>query len=530
MWGQKGFTLRFAVNAIVLISVIVTVAISAIIGYQSEKRSLTRTTFQMNQVYVNKISDTVNGLFGNMFDSLNVFGQYMAKDLKRADLHDRFDLFQRTHTNFNAVFIIDRDGTLLEGSNVLKKDVGTKIESVGSLQALKERRPLVSEPYTSKTTNKLIVMVSVPLYDDNGEYLGFIGGSIRLHETNIFQTILGNAPYQADGSYAYVMSMSGVLLYHPDATRIGENVTYSPIVDAIRVNKTGKLRFVNSKGINMLASYANIGSPGWGIASQTPNDTVLASARDLVKKLLLYMLPALLIFVAVIYWIVGKMASPFAKLAQFAAQLSPSNSGKDQLPKIHGWSNEANELHKAFGRAVRHFRYQFEHLSNEAQTDPLTGLYNRRTLDQFVKQYISQGMSFSILIMDLDNFKKVNDTYGHDRGDEVLRFLANALRDNLGEDCLICRFGGEEFVVLVPGDNAEVAMKDAERVRKFMMDTASPIGEKVTISIGVAYYPGMASTFEQLFRLADDALYQAKRYGRNRVVLAGANELEVKSS
>ena len=89
--------------------------------------------------------------------------------------------------------------------------------------------------------------------------------------------------------------------------------------------------------------------------------------------------------------------------------------------------------------------------------------------------------------------------------------------------------GGEEFVVLVPTDDIEVAMRDAELVRQYMMETTSPTGNSVTISIGVATYPGMAHTSEQLFRMADDALYRAKRNGRNRVVLAGDDGVEEKS-
>lgn len=521
MRGHKGFTLRTAVNALVLLGIVVTAAICALVGYTSEKQSLTRTTFQMNQVYASKISDTVNGLFANLFESLDVFGRYLATDLKRADLHRQFQLFQQTHTNFNAVFMIDRDGRLVEGSNLLAADIGRKIDSAGTKQALQLRRPVVSEPYMSATTNKLIVMVSQPLFDAAGNYTGFIGGSIRLHETSIFQTILGTTVLREDGSYAYVASGTGMLLYHPEADRIGQKMPSDQVATAISRGESGNASVSHDDGPKMFASYAYIDRPGWGIISQTPAAAVLSSARQLVEKLLLYMLPALLVVAALIYWIVGRLAAPFASLALFARRLSPAQSGNDQLPAIHGWSYEANELHKAFGRAVRHFRYQFDHLRSEAETDALTGLYNRRSFDHFVKQRVEEKRPFSMLILDLDNFKSVNDTYGHDKGDEVLRYLAGALRSELSSGTTSCRLGGEEFVVLVPGDAADAAMQEAERVRRFMANTISPTGERVTVSIGVATYPAMAPTAEALFRLADDALYQAKRDGRNRVVLAG---------
>ena len=365
-------------------------------------------------------------------------------------------------------------------------------------------------------------MVSAPLHDASGSYIGFIGGSIRLHETNIFQTVLGSVPNESDGSYAYVVSSNGVLLYHPDSERIGEKVTGNPVVSSVISGLSGSERIVNTRGVDVLASYAPIGNAGWGIVAQTPAESVLQSARKLITAIIVYMLPALVLFVIVITLVVRKLSEPFVKLTEFASMLSPTNSGADELPRIHGLSYEANELHKAFGRAVRHFRYQFDSLSQEAQTDPLTGLFNRRTMDKFIGSWIAKGNPFSLLVMDLDHFKNVNDTYGHDVGDEVLKFLASSLRKLLKEDNVICRFGGEEFIVLLPDDRFESALEAAERIRQHMAETDGPTGGKVTLSIGAAHYPGFASNAEQLFRVADEALYRAKHQGRNRVEVAHA--------
>jgi len=514
---KRGFKLRSAVNALVLLTVAATVAISSFVAYRSEKSSLTRMTYQLSKAYSDKIAETVNGLFLHMKESLKATGEYLASDLSRADLREQLVLFQKGNSSFNSVFIIGKDGTLLEATNATPKTKGSKIHSSGTEQALKTRRSLISEPYMSATTNKLIVMVSEPLYDKSGEYLGFIGGSIRLHETSIFQTVLGSAPVGPDGSYAYVVSSRGVLLYHPEPSRIGEKIEGNEVVDRLMSGDSGQARIVNSKGADMLASFSFIREAGWGIVAQTPTEVVLASSGNLVRNIVLSMLPALLLFLVLIYAIVRKLSEPLAKLADFASRLTPMNSGTDALPSIHHLNYEANELHKAFGRAVRHFRYQFDHLSQEAQTDPLTGLYNRRTMDRFVAGWIAKSTPFSIVILDLDHFKKVNDTYGHDVGDDVLKFLANALRRLAEHDEISCRLGGEEFVVLLPNVSFESALRHAERVRLYMAETDSPTGGKVTLSVGVAQFPGFASNAEQLFRAADEALYRAKKSGRNRV-------------
>jgi len=521
MHKNRGFKLRLTVNAIVMATVLATVVIISLVAYQNEKRSLFHLTFQLNETYADKIAETTNFIFQHMMNSLAITGEFLSSDLSRADLKDQLMLFQEGNSFFNSVFIVDKEGILLAASN-LPSARGSKLLSEGPTQAIREQKPLVSEPYISSVTNKLIVMVSAPLHDASGNYIGFIGGSIRLHETNIFQTVLGSVPNESDGSYAYVVSSNGVLLYHPDSGRIGEKVTGNSVVSSVISGLNGSERIVNTRGVDVLASYSPIGNAGWGIVAQTPTESVLQSARKLVTTIIVYMLPALVLFVIVITLVVRKLSEPFVKLTEFASMLSPTNSGADELPRIHGLSYEANELHKAFGRAVRHFRYQFDSLSQEAQTDPLTGLFNRRTMDKFMGSWIAKGNPFSLLVMDLDHFKNVNDTYGHDVGDEVLKFLANSLRQLLKEDNVICRFGGEEFIVLLPDDRFESALEAAERIRQHMAETDGPTGGKVTLSIGAAHYPGFASNAEQLFRVADEALYRAKHQGRNRVEVAHA--------
>jgi len=520
MKENRGFKLRSTVNALVLVTVVATVFIISFVAYQNEKKSLFKLTFQLNEVYAEKIAETTDSLFQHMIQSLATTGDHLSSDLSRKDLQDQLLLFQQGNSSFNSVFIVDKEGRLLETTSTTALPKGSKLVTEGPTQALREKRALISEPYVSSTTNKLIVMVSSPLYDPSGEYIGFIGGAVRLHETNIFQTVLGSVPNESDGSYAYVVSSSGVLLYHPETERIGEKVTGNPVIAEVIAGERGSKRIVNSKGVDMLASFAPIGKAGWGIVAQTPAESVLASARKLITTIILYMLPALLLFVVVITQLVRKFSEPVVKLTEFASMLSPTNSRSDELPEIHGLSYEANELHKAFGRAVRHFRYQFDALSLEAQTDPLTGLFNRRTMDRFIASWISKSSPFSMLVMDLDHFKNVNDTYGHDVGDDVLKFLANSVRQLVKEDHVVCRFGGEEFVVLIPDERFENALSAAERIRLYMAETNSPTGGIVTISIGAAHYPGFACNAEQLFRAADDALYRAKRQGRNRVEAA----------
>jgi two-component system, cell cycle response regulator len=165
-----------------------------------------------------------------------------------------------------------------------------------------------------------------------------------------------------------------------------------------------------------------------------------------------------------------------------------------------------------------------------AITDSLTGLYNRRYLEthlgHLVEHFINRGKALSVLAIDVDHFKLINDTHGHDAGDKVLQELATRIRLCTRTIDLCCRTGGEEFVLVLPSTDLEAAERVAERLRKAVAGNdfvvSDDVGISVTISVGVATLGDATDTLDRLLKRGDSALYAAKREGRNRVVLAAA--------
>jgi two-component system, cell cycle response regulator len=197
---------------------------------------------------------------------------------------------------------------------------------------------------------------------------------------------------------------------------------------------------------------------------------------------------------------------------------------------------DRQELLARVSTQIKRWRYTAELRSSVkasielAVTDSLTGLYNRRYLEthlgHLIEHFINRGKALSILALDVDFFKPINDTYGHDVGDKVLQELAVRIRENTRTIDLCCRTGGEEFVLVLPSTDVETASRIAERMRKAIASKSFQVGLNqlvpVTISIGVAGLTDATDTLQRLMKRADEALYAAKREGRNRVVLAAA--------
>ena len=178
-------------------------------------------------------------------------------------------------------------------------------------------------------------------------------------------------------------------------------------------------------------------------------------------------------------------------------------------------------------------RSDIEH-RDEAVVDPLTGMLNRKALDNRVEELRQQaavsGAPIGLIVIDVDHFKEVNDTVGHSVGDAVLRDVAYIIRTQLRAFELAYRIGGEEFLVLLPGAHQAQSARLAEQLREIVAATRFGAEVSVTISLGVAVSPaGEPLDFEELFCRADRALYGAKRAGRNRVGQADGAVSEVGS-
>lgn len=357
------------------------------------------------------------------------------------------------------------------------------------------------------------MLIAQPIFNRKNEFLGIVTGSIYLNKENLVSELLATT-YSYKKSYTYVVDNKNKIIFHPDKARIGDSLKNNTGMQYITSHATGKIALVNSKGIENLAGFAEIPSVNWIVVSQQPTLELLSQANSIIIKVTLAMLGFyILLFIFVwklSYWI----SSPLNKLAQMASMLTRPNIDQD-IKNIDPWYFEALRFRTALLLSSKHFKDEIAELKQHVNTDPLTGLYNRRGMKLFLNELEATNTPFSVLTLDIDHFKAVNDNYGHDQGDHVLKKLASHMKSNFRQHDVCCRAGGEEFIVFVVHEDPKIAYIAAERLRKTVAQSyIDPIGT-ITVSIGIASWPQDSENIQDVIKLADQKLYQAKNDGRN---------------
>ena len=514
---SRGLNLRRLILVLAFSTTLITFLNSYYSSYQVQKQQLIDKTLNNHKAYAAKLVSATDNFLLTAQQQLAYVGKILEDDFNNQGLINAEADRLRLQTNsFNSTIIVNAQGDILGVSPKSLKLQNRKVDSFGTKAALSYRTPMISEPYISMAGNLLIFM-SQPLFDKQSNFIGYIGGTLYLKRASILNELL-QVHYYQDGSYLYVVDENHRLLYHPDKSRIGEQVFDNQVIEEVLKGNAGTQLVTNSKGVEMLAGYAPMTVAPWGVVTQRPLENTLAPLDDLMWQVFIKTAPiGVLTFILI--WVLARLiAQPLRQLADTANTLDrPSTS--IELTQIRSWYFESNELRKAMLKGVGLLQSKIGLLRQEAQTDPLTCLHNRRSLDMQISHLIAQRCPFAVLAIDIDHFKRVNDEFGHDIGDVVLQSLAKILLDVTRDSDVVARTGGEEFIVIMPRVEAKRAYQLAERLRMRVSESyIDPVG-CINVSIGISGWPIEQLSIDEVFKLADQALYQAKKTGRNRSVV-----------
>ena len=515
-------TLRQLILLLALSMALLTLGYTLYASYQTQRDLLMQLELENNYAYATKLASSTDNFLAaaqqQLAFSANLLPPLMAHP---ASLVAETERLKRQTNSFNSVVVIRPDGHILASSPASLHLTGTWLDSAGFREALAKRKPLISPPYIA-STGRLVIFISHPLFARNGRYLGYLGGTIYLHEQNILQSLLGENHYR-DGSYLYVVDNKRRLIYHRDTARVGTVVNGNPAIEAVIAGRAGSQRLINSRHVDMLAGYAPMHLTQWGIVAQRPTADTLDGLNALMLSIIRHAAPFFLLSVLGVWWISRVIAQPLSRLAATARDWD-SPAATEEINQVRAWYDEADKLKRAVLAGLGRINQKLGRLNVENVTDELTGLINRRGMQATLAQWQAELRPFAVIAMDIDHFKWVNDRHGHDVGDLVLQYLARQMCEGSRSDDQVCRSGGEEFCMLLPGCSLDMAIQIAERLRERIAATNCPTGEPVTLSLGVAHWPGSAGTVTAVLKAADEALYLAKHNGRNRVEMAATEK------
>jgi diguanylate cyclase (GGDEF)-like protein len=447
----------------------------------------------------------------------------------RGRLTDYLNSVRDRFNDYEELVVVDPQGRTVATS--AKQSRPLRLPE-GWAKELGASNALVGTASWDKSLDKGILLLAVPVQRADGRLFGALVARLNLRGAE--DGLRSFAP--GTSGRVYLMSTAGLLIAGSSGSSMELMTTRLPrgTVDGLMAHEGAVTTYESFAGYEVVGSLKTVPRVPWAVVAEIPAATAFQQVRRFRNGALL-MVGVLLLGVSAIAYRLGLLiVRPLESLAKGAAEVADGDLAVD-LPAAEG---EVGELTAVFnhmvarlrqgreelGAAYEKLRKQNEELERLSISDALTGLYNRRFLTQRLSEELSRSyrhhLSFTLLMADVDEFKKYNDAYGHPAGDDVLKKLATVLiASTRALDCT-ARYGGEEFAVLLTDTVGDGALEVAERIRQRVAEQEFP-GRKITLSIGMAEFPQHGKTADALISRADQALYEAKRAGRNRIVRAG---------
>jgi diguanylate cyclase (GGDEF)-like protein len=445
-------------------------------------------------------------------------------------LRDYLGSLRERFSDFERLMVVDLDG------NVVANSAGdaTKVTLPPDWQStLRSDNQIVGDAYWDPVTKRAKLIVAVPAQRADGRLLGAFAAELNLAPV---QLLLRSFAADSTGRI-HLVNIKGAPIASSEG--VTEQLLKHPMPPAtmkkLRERARAPFSYVSFGGRDVIGTLEYVPQVSWAVIAEISSEAAYLQVRRF-RDVALLVIAFLLVAVTASAYRLGRLiARPLDRLTKAAGEVAAGDLAVD-LPAAPG-GGEVGYLTDVFNHMVYRLREGRDELDrinetllkkNEelellSTTDSLTGLSNHRSLmnrlDAEVARFKKEKRGFSVLVGDVDHFKQYNDAFGHPAGDEVLQTIAEIMRDSTRKGDCCARYGGEEFVIVLPDTAIADALDTSEHIRA-RVAAKKFNGRKMTLSIGVASFPEDADDAESIIAVADEALYQAKREGRDRSVRA----------
>jgi diguanylate cyclase (GGDEF)-like protein len=440
-----------------------------------------------------------------------------------ASLHERF-------SDFETLMVLDLDGRVIASSSGQPSKVPLPADWQ---QELKSENQIVGDAYWDPESKRAKLIVAVPAQRADGRLLGAFAAELNLSPV---QLLLRSFALDSTG-VIHLVNIHGAEIASSEGVseKLIKNPMPAPTMKKLRERARAPFEYTSFNNRDVIGTLEYVPQVNWAVIAEINAEAAYLQVRRF-RDVALAVIAFLLIAVTAAAYRLGRLiARPLDRLTKAASEVAAGDLTVD-LPPAQG-GGEVGYLTDVFNHMVYRLRdgrdeldrinetllKKNEELELLSTTDSLTGLSNHRSLmqrlDAEVARFKKEKRGFSVLVGDVDHFKQYNDAFGHPAGDEVLQRIAEIMRESTRKNDCCARYGGEEFVIVLPDTSAADALDTAEHIRA-RVAAKKFSGRKMTLSIGVATFPDDADDAEAIIAVADEALYQAKREGRDRTVRA----------
>jgi diguanylate cyclase (GGDEF)-like protein len=438
-------------------------------------------------------------------------------------LHERF-------SDFEQLAVLDLNGNVVATSS----NEVSQIKLPDDWQSiLRADNQLVGDAYWDDKAGRAKLIVAVPAQRADGRLIGAFAAELNLAPVHL---LLRSFAPDSSGAIHLVSTRGGVIASSESITaKLVRTPIPAPTMKKLRERARAPFAFKSLSGRSVIGTLEYVPQVSWAVISELSAESAFTQMRRFRDVALLVIVLLLLVAALAAYRLGLLIARPLDRLTKGAGEVAAGDLAVD-LPEAPG-GGEVGYLTDVFNHMVSRLREgrreldrihetlrkKNEELELLSTTDSLTGLSNHRSLMQRLNdeeaRFAKDHRPFSVLVGDVDHFKQYNDAFGHPAGDDVLKAIADIMRASTRKVDCCARYGGEEFVIVLPDTPAGDALEVAEHIRA-RVAAKKFSGRKITLSIGVAAFPEDGDDAEAIIAVADEALYQAKREGRDRTVRA----------
>jgi two-component system cell cycle response regulator len=513
-----------------IVVVIVTLAFSIIVPfyYIEKKNRLDEAENQLKQII------TLQSLYIERWnqEKLDTIKRFAVSDHAKfheiGELKREFQDYSRVNSEFLSIAYVEKDGFIRSDLDPRSSIyVGDRLYFKYAL----EKKSFISGVIISKDSGKPVITFSAPVLGDHNDFKGAVLGVVTLEMLN---SLMKQLSFGETGEVYVLDSDENIVTASSDTRKSEEFINVPMKTEIIQRAKTGSTSndsYIGFRGERVYGQYKWSTGKSWVVVGEITQREVFQKLNQLSIAIIIISLIALILSIGAAVTIASRIERPIRYLLRATKIIQNGNYDYQiDADKIRMAPIELRQLVNTFNLMSDKLKSNISLLEHSALVDQLTEIHNRRYMMQEgnkqLQACIAAGQMCSVMMLDIDHFKKINDTYGHLIGDRVLHHVASILQRHSGTDTIVARYGGEEFILLALRKNAQESVSLAEDLRRHIMEepySDEQVTVRLTASIGIAEYSPTLEfgtmVLEDMVSRADHALYRAKSGGRNRVEL-----------